>query len=80
MTQPRTIAVLGGGYAGLFAAQRAASGARGPAVRVVLIDAGDAWQDRTRWHVTFIVRWRGTFDAIWPGHPDARLGLLDGSS
>jgi flavin-dependent dehydrogenase len=51
MTQPRTIAVLGGGYAGLFAAQRAVraargvSRARGPAVRVVLIDANDAWQD-----------------------------------
>ena len=53
MTQPSTLAVLGGGYAGLFAAQRAAraaSKARKPAVRVVLIDADDAWQERTRWH------------------------------
>ena len=53
MTQPSTIAVLGGGYAGLFAAQRAARAAaraRGSAVRVVLIDADDAWQERTRWH------------------------------
>lgn len=53
MTQPRTIAVLGGGYAGLFAAQRAARAtarARRSAVRVVLIDADDAWQERTRWH------------------------------
>jgi NADH dehydrogenase len=53
MTQPSTLAVLGGGYAGLFAAQRAAraaSRARGRGVRVVLIDAGDAWQERTRWH------------------------------
>lgn len=53
MTQPSTLAVLGGGYAGLFAAQRAAraaSRARGPAVRVVLIDADDAWTERIRWH------------------------------
>jgi NADH:ubiquinone reductase (H+-translocating) len=52
MTQPSTIAVLGGGYAGLFAAQRAARAARArrSAVRVVLIDADDAWTERTRWH------------------------------
>ncbi len=53
MIQPTTIAVLGGGYAGLFAAQRAARAAaraRRSAVRVVLIDADDAWTERTRWH------------------------------
>ena len=53
MTRPTTIAVLGGGYAGLFAAQRAARAAaraRRSAVRVVLIDADDAWTERTRWH------------------------------
>lgn len=53
MTQPATIAILGGGYAGLFAAHRATRAAakadQGP-VRVVLVDAGDAWEERTRWH------------------------------
>lgn len=53
MTQPATIAILGGGYAGLFAAHRASRAAarteQGP-VRVVLVDAGDAWEERTRWH------------------------------
>jgi NADH dehydrogenase FAD-containing subunit len=48
-----TIAVLGGGYAGLLAARRAAraiaKGRRADAA-VVLIDADDAWQERTRWH------------------------------
>jgi len=47
------IAVLGGGYAGLFAAHRAARAvtkARTPGVVVVLIDSSDAWQERTRWH------------------------------
>lgn len=47
------IAVLGGGYAGLFAAHRAAraitkAGHSGAAV--ILIDSDDAWQERTRWH------------------------------
>ena len=52
MTTP-TIAVLGGGYAGLFAAHRAARAAtasRPGAARVVLVDADDAWEERTRWH------------------------------
>ncbi len=47
------IAVLGGGYAGLFAAHRAARAitkARHSGAAVVLIDSGDAWQERTRWH------------------------------
>jgi NADH dehydrogenase FAD-containing subunit len=47
------IAVLGGGYAGLFAAHRAARAitkARNPGAAVVLIDSDDAWQERTRWH------------------------------
>jgi NADH dehydrogenase FAD-containing subunit len=47
------IAVLGGGYAGLFAAHRAAraitkAGRSGAAV--ILIDSDDAWQERTRRH------------------------------
>lgn len=53
MTQPATIAILGGGYAGLFAAHRAARAAaksRHSPVRVVLIDAEDSWEERTRWH------------------------------
>jgi NADH:ubiquinone reductase (H+-translocating) len=57
-TQPRpapgaVIAVLGGGYAGLFAAHRAARAvtkARRPGAVVVLVDSDDAWQERTRWH------------------------------
>ena len=47
------IAVLGGGYAGLFAAHRAARAitkARHSGAAVVLIDSDDAWQERTRWH------------------------------
>lgn len=47
------IAVLGGGYAGLFAAHRAAQAivkARQSGAAVVLIDSDDAWQERTRWH------------------------------
>ena len=53
MTQPATIAILGGGYAGLFAAHRAARAAaktRHSPVRVVLVDAEDSWEERTRWH------------------------------
>jgi NADH:ubiquinone reductase (H+-translocating) len=53
MNQPATIAILGGGYAGLFAAHRAARAAakthRSP-VRVVLVDAEDSWEERARWH------------------------------
>jgi len=47
------IAVLGGGYAGLFAAHRAARAitkARHSGAAVVLIDSDDAWQERTRLH------------------------------
>ena len=47
------IAALGGGYAGLFAAHRAAQAitkARHSGAAVVLIDSDDAWQERTRWH------------------------------
>ena len=47
------VAVLGGGYAGLFAAHRAARAitkARHSGAAVVLVDADDAWQERTRWH------------------------------
>lgn len=53
MTQPATIAILGGGYAGLFAAHRAAwvaAKTRHSPVRVVLVDAEDTWEERTRWH------------------------------
>ena len=45
------IAVLGGGYAGLFAARRAARAiTRDSRAAVVLIDSDDVWQERTRWH------------------------------
>jgi NADH dehydrogenase FAD-containing subunit len=47
------IAVLGGGYAGLFAAHRAARAITKTgysAAAVILIDSDDAWQERTRWH------------------------------
>src|SRR5262249_36158705 len=48
------IAVLGGGYAGLFAAHRAAQAItkarHHSGAAVVLVDSDDAWQERTRWH------------------------------
>lgn len=53
MTQSSTIAVVGGGYAGLFAAHRAARAAartRPDPAHVVLVDATDNWEERTRWH------------------------------
>lgn len=53
MNQPATIAILGGGYAALFAAHRAARAAvktRHSPVRVVLVDAEDSREERTRWH------------------------------
>jgi NADH dehydrogenase FAD-containing subunit len=47
------VVVVGGGYAGLFAAHRARRTAgrvgRG-GVRIIVVDAEDAWQERTRWH------------------------------
>jgi NADH dehydrogenase FAD-containing subunit len=49
----QVIAVLGGGYAGLFAAHRAARAitkADQSGAAVILIDSDDAWQERTRWH------------------------------
>lgn len=53
MPHNTTIAVLGAGYAGLFAARRAAQAVpaehRGR-VRVVLVDRERAWVERTRWH------------------------------
>jgi len=48
-----TIVVVGGGYAGLFAAhraRRAAAGAHRADVRIIVVDTEDAWQERTRWH------------------------------
>ncbi len=50
MSNHATIAVVGGGYAGLFAARRAARTLTHPDARVVLIDPDDSWQERTRWH------------------------------
>jgi NADH:ubiquinone reductase (H+-translocating) len=44
------IAVLGGGYAGLFAARRAARALARTSAGIVLVDSGDSWQERTRWH------------------------------
>jgi NADH:ubiquinone reductase (H+-translocating) len=52
-TQGATIVIVGGGYAGLFAAhraRRAAARADGLDVRIIVVDADDAWQERTRWH------------------------------
>jgi NADH:ubiquinone reductase (H+-translocating) len=51
--QVATIVVVGGGYAGLFAAhraRRAAARARRADVRIIVVDVDDAWQERTRWH------------------------------
>jgi len=51
--QAATIVVVGGGYAGLFAAhraRRAAARARRTDVRIIVVDAEDDWQERTRWH------------------------------
>jgi NADH:ubiquinone reductase (H+-translocating) len=52
-TQVATIVVVGGGYAGLFAAhraRRATARARRADVRIIVVDAEAAWQERTRWH------------------------------
>src|SRR5215472_9637706 len=51
--QAATIVVVGGGYAGLFAAhraRRAAARARRTDVRIIVVDAEDDWQERNRWH------------------------------
>ncbi len=50
MSDHATIVIVGGGYAGLFAARRAARTLTDPDARVVLIDPDDSWLERTRWH------------------------------
>ena len=50
MTTDTAVAVVGGGYAGLFAARRAARALPAAAGRVVLIDPDEHWEERTRWH------------------------------
>ena len=47
---PLRVVVLGGGYAGLFAAQRAAGGARRVDLEVTVVDPAAAWVERTRMH------------------------------
>ncbi len=50
MNDTSSVAVIGGGYAGLFAARRAAQLLKGHDARVVLVDPDADWHERTRWH------------------------------
>lgn len=47
---PRRVVIVGGGYAGLFAARRASRGSRGGRVEVTLVDPAPVWVERTRMH------------------------------
>ena len=47
---PERIVVVGGGYAGLFAARRASRGARRRRVEVTVVDPAPEWVERTRLH------------------------------
>lgn len=46
----KRVVVVGGGYAGLFAARRASGGARRGGVEVTLVDPAPEWVERTRMH------------------------------
>ena len=47
---PERVVVVGGGYAGLFAARRASCGSRRSGVEVTLVDPAPEWVERTRLH------------------------------
>ena len=47
---PERVVVVGGGYAGLFAARRASGGIRRGRVEVTLVDPAPEWVERTRLH------------------------------
>ncbi len=47
---PRRVVIVGGGYAGLFAARRASRGARRGEVEVTVVDPAPEWVERTRMH------------------------------
>lgn len=47
---PKRVVIVGGGYAGLFAARRASRGARRGRVEVTLVDPAPEWVERTRMH------------------------------
>ncbi len=47
---PERVVIVGGGYAGLFAARRASRGARRGRVEVTLVDPAPVWVERTRLH------------------------------
>ena len=47
---PERVVVVGGGYAGLFAARRASRGSRHGGVEVTLVDPAPEWVERTRLH------------------------------
>ena len=46
----KRVVVVGGGYAGLFAARRASGGIRRGGVEVTLVDPAPEWVERTRMH------------------------------
>ena len=48
--RPKRVVIVGGGYAGLFAARRASRRARHGGVEVTLVDPAPEWVERTRLH------------------------------
>lgn len=48
--RPKRVVILGGGYAGLFAARRASRGSKRGRVEVTLVDPALVWVERTRMH------------------------------
>src|SRR5215210_687213 len=48
--RPKRVVIVGGGYAGLFAARRAPRGAKSGEVEVTLVDLAPEWVELTRMH------------------------------
>jgi NADH:ubiquinone reductase (H+-translocating) len=48
--RPKRVVIVGGGYAGLFAARRASGGTRRAQVEVTVVDPAPEWVERTRLH------------------------------
>lgn len=60
--RPKQVVIVGGGYAGLFAARRASGGTRRGGVEVTVVDPAPEWVERTRLHQvaagdTSVKRW-----------------------